>query len=332
MTEELEVIEEQERAPARSLVIDATPMGMLARAVADGADIEKLEKLMALAERWEANEARKAYAEAMAKFKKNPPEIFKDKEVGFESRRTGGKTSYMHATIGNVVEKIVEGLAKHGFSHSWLPVQTGRRIKVTCILTHSRGHSTETPLEGDADESGQKNPLQAVASTVTYLERYTLLAATGLATKDQLDGDGRRGEREDSGDIGDVHEPGQRPEEKPQPLQPWQELTPDGWKDCGMPGGGCYGDLLAIPDGNKVLFKAWAAYRSAPPLLAWAAGWIWQTMPALGINWPELRQAPRLAQSNLPEDFYELKAGQLWAVATEVRMRQVEAAEKGGAK
>ena len=61
-------------------------------------------------------------------------------------------------------------------------------------MTHKQGHSEETELEAAADSSGGKNMIQAQASTITYLQRYTLLAATGLATKDQLDDDGRGAE------------------------------------------------------------------------------------------------------------------------------------------
>ena len=43
-----------------------TPMDMLNRAVTAGADIVVLEKLMALHERYESNQARKAFDEAMA--------------------------------------------------------------------------------------------------------------------------------------------------------------------------------------------------------------------------------------------------------------------------
>jgi hypothetical protein len=45
---------------------------------------------------------------------------------------------------------------------------------------------------GCADATGNKNPVQQIGSTVTYLQRYTLLAATGLATSDS-DDDGRGG-------------------------------------------------------------------------------------------------------------------------------------------
>ena len=51
------------------------------------------------------------------------------------------------------------------------------------------GHSESTVLEAAPDSSGKKNAIQQVASTVTYLQRYTLLAACGLATKDMEDDD-----------------------------------------------------------------------------------------------------------------------------------------------
>jgi hypothetical protein len=49
------------------------------------------------------------------------------------------------------------------------------------------GHSEETTLSAPSDTTGSKNPIQAIGSTITYLERYTLLALTGLATYDQDD-------------------------------------------------------------------------------------------------------------------------------------------------
>jgi hypothetical protein len=163
-----------------------TPATLLQMAVQQGADLDRLERLMALQERWESNEAKKEFTAAMAAFKSNPPEIFKDKLVGFENK-DGSFTGYKHATLGNVVEKIVAGLAKVGVSHKWSLRQSNGQMAVTCILTHRMGHSDETTMEAGADVSGKKNSIQAVASTVSYLQRYTLLAATGLATQDQDD-------------------------------------------------------------------------------------------------------------------------------------------------
>lgn len=177
-------------------IANTTPSDLLRLAVEQGADIEKLEKLMALQEKWEANQARKAYVEAMAEFKKNPPEIFKDKNVSFKTDK--GQTSYNHASIGNVVEKIISGLAQHGFSHRWIPRRSeGGLMSITCVITHKLGHSEETTLEAGLDQSGGKNNIQAMISTKTYLERHSLLAATGLATKDQEDDDGRGSEEKE---------------------------------------------------------------------------------------------------------------------------------------
>ena len=67
-----------------------TPMAMLQLAIEKGAGLEQLEKLMALQERWEANEARKAFVAAKAAFKQEPLRITKNKTVSFG--RGGGGT------------------------------------------------------------------------------------------------------------------------------------------------------------------------------------------------------------------------------------------------
>ena len=167
-----------------------TPMEMLQIAVERGADMEQLDKLMTLQERWEANEARKAFVAAKAAFKAEAPKLTKQKKAGFESRRTGERTDYSYATLDHIADAISPALSKHGLSYSWETEQAeGGLIKVTCILTHVMGHSEKVALQAGPDTSGSKNSIQAVGSTVTYLQRYTLLAVTGMATADQ-DSDG----------------------------------------------------------------------------------------------------------------------------------------------
>jgi len=165
------------------------PLAMALQAVKSGLSIADMRDLLSLQKDWEANEARKAYVAAMAEFKRNPPEIFKRKQVSFTTR-DGDTTSYAHATLGDVTTAIINGLSQHGISHRWDTAQDAGKIVVTCILTHSLGHSESTSLEGSPDASGKKNSIQQVASTVTYLQRYTLLGASGLATKDIVDDDG----------------------------------------------------------------------------------------------------------------------------------------------
>ena len=165
-----------------------SPVEAIREAVSGGADLDKLSKLLELQERWEANEARKAYHQAMARFKENPPKIEKDKQVSYL------QVKYRHATLANVTEKIGAELSKHGLSASWRVTQNGI-IAVTCKITHVQGHYEETTLTALADNSGSKNSIQAIGSTLSYLERYTLLALTGLATRD-MDDDGKSGHGE----------------------------------------------------------------------------------------------------------------------------------------
>lgn len=167
-----------------------TPMTMLNMAVAQGADLEKLEKLMALQERWEANEARKAYVSAMNAFKADPPEVFKSKHVAYK------EVKYDHALLEDAVEAIGSALSKHGLSFRWDCEQLdGGIVVVSCIVTHVQGHFEKTTMRAGLDTSGSKNNIQALGSTVTYLQRYTLFAATGLAAKG-VDDDGAGTEAE----------------------------------------------------------------------------------------------------------------------------------------
>lgn len=179
-------------------VVENTPAAMLAVALKNDATIEQMERLYDLQLKFEQNEARKAYTAAMAAFKENPPEIFKDKKVDYTSKKTGHRTRYDHASLGNVTNTINSELGKHGLSASWIPEQPDGQVKITCIITHTAGHSESSSLIAPPDGSGNKNTIQAINSTVSYLERYTLLALTGLATMD-MDDDGRSyGKQQDS--------------------------------------------------------------------------------------------------------------------------------------
>ncbi|MCH7936629.1 MAG: ERF family protein [Proteobacteria bacterium] len=153
-------------------------------------DVAKLRELLDVKTQWEKTEAKKAFVVALNAFKADPPQITKNKTVSFG--RGEGKTEYDHATLDQVCDVVGKALAEQGLSHTWDLEQSENvsgPVKVTCILTHVLGHSERVSLQSPPDDSGSKNRIQQIASTVTYLERYTLLAATGLATQDQ-DNDG----------------------------------------------------------------------------------------------------------------------------------------------
>lgn len=169
-------------------IAPVTPMAVLQEAVKQGANVDTLAKLLELVERREATEAKRAFSEAMDTFKANPPEILKNRHVRFETSK--GITEYDHATLDHVCDAVADGLSKVGISHRWKVRQTPEVITVVCVLTHRLGHSEETEISGCPDTSGGKNAIQAIASSVTYLERYSLMAAAGVAAKN-TDNDGQ---------------------------------------------------------------------------------------------------------------------------------------------
>lgn len=164
---------------------ELTPMSLIEQAVAKGAPIETLERLLDLRLKWEANVARKAYFEAMAAFKSEVPQIVKNRTASFAGR--GGNVSYDYASLDNICEKLIPALSKHGLSHNWRTSQTENgKIRVTCVISHSLGHSQDgSTLEASPDDSGTKNSIQAIGSTTSYLEKYTFCATSGVAIKGQ---------------------------------------------------------------------------------------------------------------------------------------------------
>ena len=162
-------------------------MAIIDRAAMDPQfDVAKLQALLAVKKEWEADEARKAFVVALNAFKANPPAVLKSTKVAF------GQTNYSHASLDSASEIIGAALAQVGISHRWNVEQADGKIKVTCILTHALGHSEQVTMEATPDTSGSKNSIQAIGSAVSYLQRYTLFTASGIASKN-VDDDGRGG-------------------------------------------------------------------------------------------------------------------------------------------
>ena len=122
-----------------------TPMRMLQIAVEQNADMDKLQKLMDLQERWEKSEAKKAFVKAITAFNKNQPEITKDKK--------NKQYNSMYASLPNLVNTAAPRLSEHDLSASWKVTQDGGVITVIGILTHVLGHSESVSLSGPPDTS-----------------------------------------------------------------------------------------------------------------------------------------------------------------------------------
>lgn len=175
--------------PAVQPVTDSGALiAMIERAARDpSVDLEKFERLMDMKMRVEADHARKAYAAAISDARSEIKPVIKNRTVQFEMKG-GGTKSYRHEDLAEIARTIDPVLERHGLSYRFRSAQNGNRVSVTCIVSHRDGYSEETTLEAGEDHSGNKNSIQAIGSAATYLQRYTLKLALGIAAAADDDG------------------------------------------------------------------------------------------------------------------------------------------------
>ena len=186
LTLENEVVSEQEQALQ---TIAVTPMQMISAAIESGKDLAYVERLMELERTWKADKAREAYHLAVTQFKSQPITVTKD--------RTNKQYQSRYTSIGNMVSTVNAAMAPFGLSARW-DIEQGDEITVTCILSHTLGHSESVPMSGLPDDSGKKNDLQKIKSTVTYLKSATFEAVTGIVSTDSPDDDGNNADPVDT--------------------------------------------------------------------------------------------------------------------------------------
>lgn len=187
LIEPVEAITPSANLPA---VVDNSPAGMMLAALDRGVDPARIEKMLELQERWEANEARKAYNAAFTAFKEEAVRIIKNKQV-----TDGPLKGKSYAELFSVVDALTPALSRHGLSASWKLTKDEKDwLEVTCTLRHVQGHQEQVSMGGPPDTGGAKNAVQARASTKSYLERYTLKAICGVAEGGDDNDGGNHGE------------------------------------------------------------------------------------------------------------------------------------------
>lgn len=192
-----EVIEARQSAVTAPVNAPAnSPMEMMMAAMQRGASLEQISQIMDLQERWQKAEAKKAYDAAFAAFKAESVKIIRNKSVS-----SGPLSGRSYAELHDWVNAVTPALSKHGLSSSWkLTKDEKDLIEITCYLRHVGGHEESVSMSGQPDAGGAKNSIQARASTMSYLERYTLKAITGLSEQND-DTDGNAPEDTELGDY-----------------------------------------------------------------------------------------------------------------------------------
>lgn len=170
--------EEQHLIPANDAPRQMTPMDMVSRALEMGVTGDILKQMMDLRDREEAKMARRAFDSAISRAKAKMSPVVKN-ATGHNSKRYAD-----FSAIARMVDPI---LSEYGLSYRFKTTQIDK-ITVTCVLSHEDGHSEETTLSAPSDTTGNKNAIQAIGSTITYLSRYSLMASLGLSASEDDDG------------------------------------------------------------------------------------------------------------------------------------------------
>ena len=187
---------------------DGTRAQLILRGLYGKAGLEVMQGLYALEKQHKADEAERQFDNALAAFMNNPPVIVK--------RQKNNHANYTYANLADCCAAIDESLKGTGIRKTWRTDQTMdkdgkiKSIKVTCILK-GFGHSEQTSLESPLDDNKTgMTQIQRIKSTVSYLERTTLLAVLGLPTYD------------DDGQTAGDKDPKADPL-KPKPVNLWRE-------------------------------------------------------------------------------------------------------------
>ena len=159
-------------------------------------NIEVFDRLLAARRQEEDRAAMRAFNAAMSEAKGEISPVLKTRDVDYPSRREGGaRTKYRYESFADVAKVVDPVFATHGLSYRFRISQKADQVTVTCIVSHALGYSEETsPLETKVDPgSTGMSMVQALGSALTYLQRYSLRAAIGLAAGVDDDGKGAGG-------------------------------------------------------------------------------------------------------------------------------------------
>src|SRR5262252_5176973 len=65
-------------------------------------NLDVLDRLLAMQREWRSDNAKLAHVAALTAAKAELPVLIKNRQVGYDSKRTGDKTAYKHADLGEI--------------------------------------------------------------------------------------------------------------------------------------------------------------------------------------------------------------------------------------
>jgi len=156
-------------------------------------NIEVFDRLLAARQSEEDRAAERAFNAAMSIAKGELSPVLKTRDVDFTGK-SGTRTKYRYESFADVARVVDPVFAAHGLAYRFAVEQQADMARVTCIVSHADGYSERVKLESKVDPGSTGMSLvQALGSALTYLQRYSLRAAIGLAAAIDDDGKGAGG-------------------------------------------------------------------------------------------------------------------------------------------
>ena len=139
-------------------------------------DIEVMKGLMAMRDHIKEEKAREAFFRDLSAFQAECPVIQKTRVAH------GKKFDYVYAPREEIAPIMNPILKKYGFSYTYKDKYEPEPPAhlVTCILHHKEGHSESAEFRAPVDSELFMNEIQQNATSVTYGERYSLMAVSGV--------------------------------------------------------------------------------------------------------------------------------------------------------
>ena len=163
----------------------ANVLAVIARAATDSnVDIGKMERLLDMQERVLNRNAEMAFYAAMSELQDAMPTIKKEGEI-----KVGGQVRSRYARFEDILGQTKPLLKQYGFSVAFKSNFVDGQLEITGTLSHREGHHESTTMRLPFDESGSKNNVQAIGSSVSYGKRYVYCMLLNInITEDDDDG------------------------------------------------------------------------------------------------------------------------------------------------
>lgn len=171
----------------QALTESATLLSVISRVAADpSADVEKMERLLAMHREMQQQQAEAEFNSAMARVQSRMGRIGTDK--------TNSQTHSDYATYGKLDRVLRPIYTSEGFALSFGtdPIPVESMVRVTCHVSHTAGFTRKYTIDMPADGKGAKGndvmtKTHATGSATQYGMRYLLKMIFNVAIGDEDD-------------------------------------------------------------------------------------------------------------------------------------------------